>query len=100
PLIVISSLSLHDALPISDASGALVGIVTHDDAMDVASDEATDDFHKSGGVSTMVGRLKDVSITVLYRKRVFWLVFLVFGNLLSGDRKSTRLNSSHVSISY
>lgn len=72
------------SLPITDASGALVGIVTHDDAMDVASDEATDDFHKSGGVTTMVGRLKDVSISVLYRKRVFWLVFLVFGNLLSG----------------
>jgi magnesium transporter len=72
------------ALPIIDDNGALVGIVTHDDAMDVASDEATDDFHKSGGVSTMVGKLKDVSIRVLYRKRVFWLVFLVFGNLLSG----------------
>ncbi|WP_407074393.1 magnesium transporter [Psychrobacter sp. CAL346-MNA-CIBAN-0220] len=72
------------ALPITDDRGALVGIVTHDDAMDVASDEATDDFHKSGGVSTMVGRLKDVSIGILYRKRVFWLVFLVFGNLLSG----------------
>ena len=72
------------ALPIIDDTGALVGIVTHDDAMDVASDEATDDFHKSGGVSTMVGKLKDVSIRVLYRKRVFWLVFLVFGNLLSG----------------
>jgi magnesium transporter len=72
------------ALPITDASGALVGIVTHDDAMDVASAEATDDFHKSGGVSTMVGRLKDISIGVLYRKRVFWLVFLVFGNLFSG----------------
>ena len=72
------------SLPITDASGALVGIVTHDDAMDVASDEATDDFHKSGGISTVIGRLKDVSIRVLYRKRVFWLVFLVFGNLLSG----------------
>lgn len=71
------------ALPVTD-DDALVGIVTHDDAMDVASDEATDDFHKSGGVTTMVGRLKGVSITVLYRKRVFWLVFLVFGNLLSG----------------
>lgn len=72
------------ALPITDDSGALVGIVTHDDAIDVVNDEATDDFHKSGGVSTMVGKLKDVSIRMLYRKRVFWLVFLVFGNLLSG----------------
>ncbi|WP_435949190.1 magnesium transporter [Psychrobacter sp. DM8] len=72
------------ALPITDDNGALVGIVTHDDAMDVASDEATDDFHKSAGVTTMVGRLKDVSVRVLYRKRVFWLVLLIFGNLLSG----------------
>ena len=72
------------ALPIIDDSGALVGIVTHDDAMDVASAEATEDFRKSGGVSAMVGKLKDVSIGMLYRKRVFWLVFLVFGNLFSG----------------
>lgn len=72
------------ALPIIDENDALVGIVTHDDAMDVASDEATDDFHKSGGVSTMVGKFKDISIGVLYKKRVFWLVLLVFGNLFSG----------------
>ncbi|WP_296201812.1 magnesium transporter [Psychrobacter sp. UBA3962] len=72
------------ALPIIDNNGALVGIVTHDDAMDVASDEATDDFHKSGGVSSLVGSFKDTSIRILYRKRVFWLVFLVFGNLISG----------------
>ncbi|WP_417615607.1 magnesium transporter [Oceanisphaera sp.] len=72
------------AIPIINENNVLVGIVTHDDAMDVASDEATDDFHKSGGVSTMVGNLKDVSIGLLYRKRVFWLVLLVFGNLFSG----------------
>lgn len=72
------------ALPIVDENNALVGIVTHDDAMDVASEEATDDFHKSGGVATMVGKFKDISIGVLYKKRVFWLVLLVFGNLFSG----------------
>lgn len=72
------------ALPITDESGSLVGIVTHDDAMDVVSDEATDDFHKSSGVGSMVGNMKDVSIRVLYKKRVFWLVLLVFGNLFSG----------------
>lgn len=72
------------ALPIIDNNGALVGIVTHDDAMDVASDEATDDFHKSGGVSSLVSSFKDTSIKILYRKRVFWLVLLVFGNLISG----------------
>lgn len=72
------------ALPITDGNGCLVGIVTHDDAMDVVSEEATDDFHKSAGVTTSVGNLKDAAIGLLYRKRVFWLVLLVFGNLFSG----------------
>ena len=72
------------ALPVTDEKGAIVGIVTHDDAMDVASEEATDDFHRAAGVTTTVGNLKDATISLLYRKRVFWLVLLVFGNLFSG----------------
>ncbi|EPT2694764.1 hypothetical protein ACVP1L_003989 [Vibrio vulnificus] len=28
--------------------------------------------------------LKDASISMMYRKRVFWLVLLVFGNVFSG----------------
>lgn len=72
------------ALPITDGEGVLVGIVTYDDAMDVASEEVTEDIHKSAGVSTIIGSLKDASIGLLYRKRVFWLVLLVFGNLFSG----------------
>lgn len=72
------------ALPITDEAGRLVGIVTHDDAMDAASEEATEDIHKGAGVTTHIGNIKDASIRVLYQKRVFWLVLLVFGNILSG----------------
>lgn len=72
------------ALPITDDQGVLIGIVTYDDAMDVASEEVTEDIHKSAGVSSVVGNLKDASISLLYRKRVFWLALLVFGNLFSG----------------
>ena len=72
------------ALPIIDEDDILIGIVTYDDAMDVVSAEATDDIHKSAGVSTVVGNIKDASIALLYRKRIFWLVLLVFGNLFSG----------------
>lgn len=72
------------ALPITDTGGVLIGIVTYDDAMDVVSAEATDDIHKSAGVTTIVGSLKDATIGLLYRKRIFWLVLLVFGNLFSG----------------
>ena len=72
------------ALPILDQYQVLVGIVTYDDAMDVASEEVTEDIHKSAGVSTIIGSVKDASISLLYRKRIFWLVLLVFGNLFSG----------------
>jgi magnesium transporter len=62
----------------------IVGIVTHDDAMDVLQEEATEDFHKVGTVGKLDTSVRDASIGLLYRKRIGWLVLLVFGNLLSG----------------
>ncbi len=73
------------ALPIVDQTGQMVGIVTYDDAMDVASEEATEDFLKSSAVNTSTKlSIKSAPIFQLYKKRVFWLVILVFGSLLSG----------------
>ncbi|MCU4414443.1 magnesium transporter [Acinetobacter sp. WU_MDCI_Axc73] len=74
------------ALPVIDHQGTLLGIVTYDDAMDVASEEASEDFLKVGGVEASAPSLniKEASLFLLYRKRVFWLVILVFGSLLSG----------------
>ncbi|HVL36020.1 MAG TPA: magnesium transporter [Burkholderiales bacterium] len=72
------------ALPALDAGGRLVGIVTYDDAMDVAEAEATEDFGKVGAVEQLAVSLKDASFGLLYRKRVFWLLVLVFGNLFTG----------------
>ena len=72
------------ALPVVDEDGRLVGIVTHDDAMDVLEAEATEDFQKTAMISSMVENIGTASIKLLYQKRVYWLVLLVFGNLLSG----------------
>lgn len=72
------------ALPVVDAENRIVGIVTHDDAMDVMQEEATEDFHKVGSVGELDSSVRDASIGLLYRKRIGWLVLLVFGNLLSG----------------
>lgn len=71
------------ALPVVDSGGRLVGIVTHDDALDVIQDEATEDFHRVGA-SAMVYNMRDAGIFVLYRARIVWLLLLVFGNLFSG----------------
>ncbi|HEX7072901.1 MAG TPA: magnesium transporter, partial [Hyphomicrobiaceae bacterium] len=72
------------ALPIINGGDALVGIVTQDDAMDVAEEEATKDFHKVGTVGAIAISLKEASIGLLYRKRITWLVVLVFFNIFSG----------------
>lgn len=39
------------ALPVVDTSGRLVGIVTHDDAVDIVEEEAREDFEKMAGVT-------------------------------------------------
>ncbi len=41
------------AVPVVDAEGRLVGIITHDDVMDVIEEEATEDVHRMGGVGPM-----------------------------------------------
>jgi magnesium transporter len=72
------------ALPVIDIDNRMVGIVTHDDAMDVAAFEATEDIHKGMSIGQLEDGISRVSLWTLYRKRVMWLVLLVFANLFSG----------------
>lgn len=72
------------ALPITDDDNRLVGIVTYDDAMDVAEAEATEDIHKSATVGRLDTSLKTATPFSLYRSRVQWLVILVFANIFTG----------------
>ncbi|MFB2705784.1 magnesium transporter [Marinobacter shengliensis] len=72
------------ALPILDQDERLVGIVTYDDAMDVAEEEATEDIHKGATVGKLETGLRDATPFSLYRSRVQWLVILVFANIFTG----------------
>ena len=72
------------ALPIVDANDKLVGIVTYDDAMDVVEAEATEDIHKGANVGKLDKPLGRATPLTLYRSRVYWLVMLVFANILTG----------------
>lgn len=71
-------------LPVVDSDEVLVGIVTFDDVFDVAEQEATEDFHRVGGVAPIQGNYLAVRQTELYRKRIGWLVTLVAMNVFSG----------------
>lgn len=55
-----------------------------DAALQAQQREATEDFHKGASITNHVGNLRDATLGLLYRKRVLWLVLLVFGNLFSG----------------
>lgn len=72
------------ALPVVDSDGVLVGIVTVDDVLDVAEEEATEDFHRVASVGPLRTSVSEATVPTLYRRRVPWLLALVFMNVLSG----------------
>ncbi|CAN5561768.1 magnesium transporter [soil metagenome] len=72
------------ALPVTDSKGVLLGIVTVDDVIDVAEEEATEDFHRFGSIQDAVFNPLKAKVIFLYRKRIMWLFALVFMNVFSG----------------
>jgi magnesium transporter len=72
------------AIPVVDSGGVLVGIVTVDDVLDVAVEQATEDFHRVGSVDPFRISLREASVGFLYQRRIGWLLALVFVNIFSG----------------
>lgn len=82
------SISRYDlvALPVVDSNGILVGIVTHDDAIDVIEQERTEDMERFMAIS---GKHEDsgylrTSVFSHFKHRIPWLVVLSVMGLLSG----------------
>lgn len=72
------------ALPVVDAAGVMLGMVTVDDVMDVAQEESTEDFHRFGAMREAVNNPLTAPIIQLYKNRIVWLFALVFMNVFSG----------------
>ena len=68
------------AIPVVDGSDMLVGIITHDDAMDILRQEQTEDMLAFGGVSRDSEANEETywqaKIAESVRRRIFWLFFL------------------------
>lgn len=71
------------ALPVVDSNDELIGIVTFDDVMDVAEEEATEDIQKSASVQPLKMSYHRATALDLFSKRAGWLVALVLMNLAS-----------------
>src|SRR5690606_11446043 len=59
-----------------DEQHRLVGIVTHDDAMDVLEEEATEDAHLLGAVAPLDDSYLETPIRIILQKRSVWLALL------------------------
>jgi len=76
------------ALPVVDSANVLVGIVTVDDMLDVAEEEATEDIQKIGGMEALDEPYMRIPLWKMVRKRAGWLVILFLGEMLTATAMS------------
>lgn len=70
-------------LPVVDKENKLVGVITVDDVLDVAEEEATEDIHKGASITPLETGYDNAKIWTLFSKRIVWLVVLIVVNLVS-----------------
>jgi magnesium transporter len=71
------------ALPVTDENRKLIGIVTVDDMLDVATEEATEDIQKLGGSEALDEPYTTIALSRMVKKRASWLVILFLGEMLT-----------------
>ena len=71
------------ALPVVDSEAHLIGIVTIDDVLGVADEEATEDIQKFGGMEALEKPYLSTPLLEMVKKRAGWLVILFVGEMLT-----------------
>jgi magnesium transporter len=71
------------ALPVTDSSRVLIGIVTIDDILHVAEAAATEDIQKIGGTSALDEPYIKIALHRRIQKRAGWLVVLFLGEMFT-----------------
>ena len=71
------------AIPVVDREHRMLGIITHDDIIDVMREEATEDAHRSAAVQPLEASYLKTPILTLVWKRGIWLTILFGGACLT-----------------
>lgn len=71
------------AIPVISQGNKLLGIVTIDDILWVASEEFSEDMQKMGGTEALEEPYLDIPLFKLYKKRIIWLIILFVGETLT-----------------
>ncbi len=72
------------AIPVLDQEGYIVGIVTFDDAIDVLTEETTEDIHKMAAIAFSEESYLKTSVLEHARHRILWLLILMFSATITG----------------
>ena len=73
------------SLPVVDAEGRLVGIVTVDDVVDVMEQEATEDFEKMAAMLPSEKPYLKTGVFALAKNRLAWLLILMVSSMITGS---------------
>lgn len=71
------------AVPVVDAQGVVLGIVTVDDVIDAMVAEQTEQMQRLGGVEALDLPYTETRLPVMIKKRAGWLCALFFGEMLT-----------------
>ena len=72
------------AIPVVDAEGRMVGIVTVDDAMDVMQEETTEDIEKMAAILPSERPYLKTGIFATFTQRIPWLLILMISATFTG----------------
>src|SRR2546425_8776827 len=70
-------------LPVLDSKDVLVGVVTVDDVLDVAEQEATEDIQKMGGMEALDAPYLKIAMSSMVKKRAGWLSILFISEMFT-----------------
>ena len=76
------------ALPVTDSDAHMLGVITVDDVLDVAEQEATEDIQKLGGMEALDAPYLQVGMFSMIQKRAGWLSALFIGEMLTATAMS------------
>jgi magnesium transporter len=73
----------RSALPVTDTTGVLIGIVTIDDVLDVVERATTKDIQRIGGSEALDEPYMQIAFSRMIKKRAGWLTALFLGEMLT-----------------
>lgn len=73
------------AIPVVDSAQRFIGVITHDDVVDIIQEEFTEDIQRLGGSQPLESEYLASSVLTVFQKRISWLLVLFLTSMLTGS---------------